>query len=318
MIISASRRTDIPAFYSDWFFNRYREGFVLVRNPMNPRQISKVSLSPDVADGIVFWTKNPAPMLSRLDELGGVPYYFQFTLNPYRTDVEVYVPSKNDSVIRTFQTLSDRIGAHRVVWRYDPILINQEYTEAYHLRQFETLAKLLENHTQICTVSFVDQYKKTLRNAQSLGIQSQSARQKKELLRTFSQIAQASHLRLRTCAEDVDCSDFGIENGACIDASLLSTIGGIPLQTKKDRNQRLKCGCAESIDIGAYNTCLHGCRYCYANASESTVKANAARYDASAPMLCSSVGAEDRVTVREMRSCRRCQIGMLDGNQFLS
>ena len=315
MIISASRRTDIPAFYSEWFFNRLSEGYVLVRNPMNPHQISKVSLSRDVVDGIVFWTKNPAPMISRLNELADYPYYVQFTLNPYRADVEVNVPSKNDCVIRTFQSLSDRIGSHRVIWRYDPILINRDYTAEYHIRQFEALAKRLSGYTELCSVSFVDHYKKTLRNAKGLHLTEIATTQKREIIEVFSQIARAYGLAIKCCAEDTDFSAFGVQDGSCIDASLLAQIGGIPLAVRKDKNQRTKCGCMESIDIGAYNTCLHGCRYCYANFSSETVKRNVAQYDPHAAMLCSSVGEDDRVTVRKVHSCKTCQIGLLDGNE---
>ena len=315
MIISASRRTDIPAFYSEWFFNRLSEGFVLVRNPMNPHQISKVSLSRDVVDGIVFWTKNPAPMLPRLQELAEYPYYFQFTLNSYRTDVEAHVPSKNDALIRAFQTLSDRIGAQRVIWRYDPILINRDYTAEYHIRQFEALAKHLSGYTELCSVSFVDHYKKTLRNAKRLNLTDIATTQKREIVKSLAQIASAHGLAIKCCAEDADFSAFGVQDGSCIDASLLAQIGGIPLAVRKDKNQRTKCGCMESIDIGAYNTCLHGCRYCYANFSSETVKRNVAQYDPHAAMLCSSVGEDDRVTLRKVHSCKICQIGLLDGNR---
>ena len=143
MIISASRRTDIPNYYSEWFFNRIKEGYVLVRNPMNISQVSKISLSPDVVDGIVFWTKNPLPILDRLEELREYTYYFQFTLTPYGKDVEPNVPSKNDLIIPSFRKLSERIGKERVVWRYDPILFNDKYTMDYHIKYFKALAAKL-------------------------------------------------------------------------------------------------------------------------------------------------------------------------------
>ena len=161
MIISASRRTDIPSYYSEWFYNRIKEGFVYVRNPMNIHQIGKISLSPDVVDGIVFWTKNPAPMLDRLGELEKYTYYFQFTVNPYSTDVEPNVPSKNDTIIPTFQKLSSIIGKERIVWRYDPILLNEKYTVDYHIKYFSMLADKLAYYTEKCTVSFLDMYKNT-------------------------------------------------------------------------------------------------------------------------------------------------------------
>ena len=153
MIISASRRTDIPTYYSEWFFNRLKDGFVYVRNPMNIHQISKIPLSPDVVDGIVFWTKNPTPMLNRLDELNQYIYYFQFTLNSYSVDVEPNIPSKNNIVIPTFQKLSQKIGKDKVVWRYDPIFFNQKYTLDYHVKYFRMLADKLAGYTEKCTCS---------------------------------------------------------------------------------------------------------------------------------------------------------------------
>ena len=163
MILSVSRRTDIPAFYSDWFFNRIREGFVYVRNPMNIHKISKIKLSPDVIDCIVFWSKNPCPMLSRLDELQPYMYYFQFTINPYDMKLEQNVPTKN-GIIETFRVLSDKIGPERVIWRYDPIILTDSISMNYHVKYFEELAKRLQGYTYTCVISFLDLYKKTERN----------------------------------------------------------------------------------------------------------------------------------------------------------
>ena len=188
MIISASRRTDIPSFYSDWMFNRLEEGYVCVRNPMNIHQISRISLSPDVVDGIVFWTKNPTPMLERIHELDKYIYYFQFTLNSYGKDVERNVPSKNNVIIPTFKKLSSIIGKERVVWRYDPILINEHYTIEYHKKYFQKLCERLCNYTEKCTVSFVDLYKNAKRNIKSLNIHVPSIDEVFDLMSFFSKI----------------------------------------------------------------------------------------------------------------------------------
>ena len=148
MIISASRRTDIPTYYADWLFNRLKEEYVLVRNPMNIHQIGKISLAPEVVDGIVFWTKNPIPMLDRLSELDKYNYYFQFTLNAYGKDVEPNIPSKNDVIIPAFQQLSKIIGRERIIWRYDPIFFNEYYTMEYHCKYFRMLAERLGPYTE--------------------------------------------------------------------------------------------------------------------------------------------------------------------------
>ena len=168
MIISASRRTDIPAYYSDWFFERIRAGYVLVRNPMNTHQVSRIILSPDVCDGIVFWTKNPLPMLGRLSELSDYPYYFQFTLNAYGRDVEPNIPQKDSVLIPGFIKLSRLTGRERVVWRYDPILLNEKYTLGYHLKYFEKLAQRLHPYTEKCIVSIVDNYRSICRGMKAL------------------------------------------------------------------------------------------------------------------------------------------------------
>jgi hypothetical protein len=187
MIISVSRRTDIPAYYAKWFYRRLKEKSVLVRNPMNIHLISKIDLSPDVVDGIVFWTKNPAPMLERLDELRAYTYYFQFTLNAYGKDIEPNVPSKNDIVIPTFQKLSQRIGKDKVIWRYDPILFNTDYTTAYHLKFFKSLAVKLAGYTEKCTVSFLDFYQNTERNLRTCNIIKPTTDQKVELMQRFAE-----------------------------------------------------------------------------------------------------------------------------------
>ena len=185
MIISASRRTDIPTYYSEWFFNRIKEGYVCVRNPMNIHQISKIDLSPNVVDGIVFWTKNPIPMVDRMLELEKYIYYFQFTLNAYGKDVEPNVPSKNDFIIPSFQKLSSIIGKERVVWRYDPIFINEHYTIEYHKKYFQALCSKLSKFTEKCTVSFIDLYKNTARNTKRLNIQTLSNDEVLELMSFF-------------------------------------------------------------------------------------------------------------------------------------
>jgi len=169
MIISASRRTDIPSYYSEWFFNRIKEGFVFARNPMNFRQISRIKLTPDVVDGIVFWTKNPIPMLERLGELKEYMYYFQFTVTPYGKDVEPNLPKKNSELLTGFKRLSDTIGTDRIVWRFDPIFINNKYTLDYHIQAFEKIAEELHDYTRKVTISFIDvDYRGVKSNIQEL------------------------------------------------------------------------------------------------------------------------------------------------------
>lgn len=305
MIISASRRTDIPSYYSDWFFHRLEAGFVCTRNPMNPKQISRISLSKDVVDGIVFWTKNPIPMLDKLHLLKDYPFYFQFTLNAYGKDLEAGIPSKNDVIIPAFQQLSRQIGSERIIWRYDPIILTPKYTTEYHIHYFEKLAKRLSGHTRKCVISFVDLYRHLGKQFAPLG-ESEIY----ELAGRFSDIASKYNLTLETCAEAIDLSRFGIGHGHCIDGELLERIISQPMSLSKDKNQREECGCMSSIDIGMYDSCLNGCKYCYANHSAAAVQKNFRLHDSSSPLLYGTISPDDVVKDRAMESCKIKQMNL--------
>jgi len=308
MIISASRRTDIPTYYSEWFMNRIKAGYVYARNPVNIHQISKISLSPDVVDGIVFWTKNPAPMLDKLDSLNEYTYYFQFTLNSYDTDVERNIPSKNKVIIPTFQKLSDLIGPDRVIWRYDPIFLNDKYTVDYHIRYYERLAKKLAPYTRKCIISFLDLYSGTQKNMAVLFPGRFSLNQQEILAKNIAEIAYSYGLSVDTCAEKIDLQKYGIGRARCVDGRLFERLLKSPLDTKKDKNQRRECGCIESLDIGAYNTCLNGCRYCYANHNEKIVGANRDKHNPGSPLLIGEANAEDSITERKIFSYKSNQL----------
>lgn len=299
MIISASRRTDIPAHYADWFIRRLEEGYALVRNPMNPRQVSRVNLSPEAVDGIVLWTKNPAPMLGRLESLMPYAYYFQFTLNAYGEDIEPGVPALA-ARIDAFRALGDAVGRHRVVWRYDPVLLSPAYTVDRHLRGFEHIAKSLAGYSERCVISFFDFYPKIAAAARLLGFIPVSDEQLRRVAEMLAGIAFSYGFSVEACAEPADLSDLGIGRARCVDDRLLSRIAGRPISAPKDRNQRPACNCAASVDIGAYDTCPHGCRYCYANRSACAVAERRRAYDVSAPLLCSRLTGEDRVTERRV------------------
>jgi len=298
MIISASRRTDIPAFYSDWFLKRIQEGFALVRNPMNPHQISKVSLKRDDVDCIVFWTKNPANMLPRLELLDDYAYYFQFTLNPYDQELEPGVPPKAQ-VIDTFKRLSDKLGQNRVIWRYDPIVVNDTMDVSWHEQSYGMLAGKLHGYAAKCIISFVDYYKKLDKSFKANGIVELDDGRIRELAARLSAISKEYGLKLETCAEKIDLLDIGIGHAHCIDPVLIGDITGIQIKDEKDQNQRKPCGCIPSVDIGMYNTCMHGCLYCYANHSVDSVKRNTVCYNANSPVLCSELAGNDRVVYRK-------------------
>ena len=310
MILSASRRTDIPTYYSEWFFNRIKEGFVYVRNPMNIHQVSKISLSPDVVDGIVFWTKNPIPMMPYLNKLKDYAYYFQFTLNSYGKDVEVNIPNKNDIIIPSFRELSNNIGADRIIWRYDPILLSKKYTIDYHVNYFSELAKRLSGYTNKCVISFVDLYRNAQSHLKDLNILPIGDREMYELAERLVEIANKNNLVVESCAEKINLEQFGIQHGHCIDCTLFEKILNCKINLSKDKSQRPECGCMESIDIGAYNTCRNGCKYCYANFSQSTVIKNTMKHNPHSPLLFGEVMPDDKIAERKMISLKDNQTSL--------
>ena len=304
MILSASRRTDIPAFFPDWFMNRLRDGYVLVRNPMNYHQVSKIELSPAVLDCIVFWTKNPRPILRHLAEIGETyPFYFQYTLNAYGKDVEQNLPNLGER-IHTLQTLSDAIGNERVIWRYDPVLLSPVYDVRWHVESFGRLAKELAPFVESVVFSYFDPYPKVENNTRGLGSRPCVSAEMETLAQEFSRIAQANRLTIKTCAEAIDLTKYGIEHNCCIDPKLIEKITGYAIRAKKDSNQRPECGCAESIDIGQYNTCCHGCRYCYANFNPKSVETFLRQHVKNSPLLIGQPENADKVTTRKMKLLR--------------
>lgn len=310
MIISASRRTDIPTFYSEWFLNRVKEGFVYVRNPVNQYQVSKIMLSPDIVDCIVFWTKNPIPMLNRLDEIKEYKYYFQYTLTGYGKDMEAGLPDKKNVLIPAFQELSKKIGKKCVIWRYDPIVFTQRYTPEYHINAFRQIAEALNGYTDKCVISFVDIYEKNKENMQKENAYEMSTQDLEEFATKISGIARENGITVASCAEKINLNKCGIEHNCCIDKKLIEEIIGCNLNVSKDKTQRLECGCMESIDIGAYNTCSNGCKYCYANYDKDSVSSNCRKYDVNSPLLCSKITEFDTITERKVKSMKEYQLSL--------
>lgn len=312
MILSVSRRTDIPNYYSEWFFNRLKDGFLYVRNPMNFHQISEIKISPDVVDCIVFWTKNPLPMMERLDELEAYNYYFQFTLTGYGNDVERNLPNKKTSVFPVFQELSNRIGKEKVVWRYDPIFFSNRYNAKYHLKAFRSIAEALSGYTEKCVISFLDIYPKNKKNMDDLLSYDLSDSELREFAKELSNIAKENHIKIGSCAEKIDLDEYGIIHNSCIDKELIEKIIGCKLKINKDKNQRIECGCVESVEVGTYNTCKNGCVYCYANYSAKSVESNFQKYDPLSPLLCGHIEKDDKISTRKVVSLKETQISIFD------
>lgn len=274
MILSASRRTDIPAYYADWFRNRLREGFCTVRNPFRPSQVRRVSLVRTDVDAFVFWTRDARPFARALDDLDRerFPYMFLVTLTGYPAPLEPGEPHIGE-LVGAFLELSHRVGPQRVAWRYDPVLLSNFTPPAFHRENFVTLARALQGSTGRVIVSVVDLYAKTRRRLDTLRAQGfeyptdpWTGEEMGDLLRFIAREARSRGMEAVSCCEP-SARPFGIEAGACVDAGLLNRLFGLALSQKKDRGQRPDCRCAVSVDIGSTDTCPRGCAYCYATRS---------------------------------------------------
>lgn len=280
-----------------------------MRNPFNVRRVSRIPISPEVVDCIVFWTKNPEPMLGRLCELKEYHYYFQFTLTGYGQDIEPGLPDKKEHMTRIFKALSDRAGADRVIWRYDPILINDRYTEEYQIKVFADLAGYLKGYTGKVMISFLDLYAGIRRNMEKLKVRNLTAEDMMRIAARLAQIASENGMLIESCAEQIDLRGTGVLHGSCIDKGYIETLTDCKLSASKDKNQRKACGCIESIDVGTYGSCLNGCKYCYAGGRG--IKA-AGSYDPDSPVLCGRIEEGDTVTERSVRSLMNNQISIFD------
>jgi hypothetical protein len=304
MILSVSRRTDIPAFYSSWFYQRIKDGYVEVRNPMNTHQVSKIELSPDIIECIVFWTKNPSKdfieNLKLLDDFG-YTYYFQFTVTAYDETIERNVPEKKQ-IMQTFRNLSEKIGKEKVLWRYDPVFMNEKYTLDYHCKYFDYIASKLGGYTDKCIISFIDSYSRIKKRLEAQNINGVTPLQMLSIGELFSSIAREYNIKIETCCESIDLKQYGIEKGHCIDGELINKITNKQYLFRKDATQRKECGCITSIDIGSYNTCHHNCLYCYANWID-TIDKNMIHCDPNSPLLCSELKPDDKVTNRKIALC---------------
>ncbi len=320
MIISASRRTDIPAFYPDWFMKRVREGFFYRVNPFNSKQVSGFSLKPEDVDAICFWTKNPRPLMKHLNELEemGLKYYFQFTLNPYSNIFEPNTPPLQER-IATMIELAEHIGPERIVWRYDPIILSSITPVEWHLEQAECIASKLKDATRRLVFSFYDFYGKgqgRLNKAlQGTGIKLEDITSPvhKDALEQvafgFKEIADCHGLQIFSCSEDIDLAAIGIEHGACIDGKLISELFGATAVDNKDKNQRESCGCVESADMGMYNTCHFRCAYCYANFNEGMIENNVKKHYPDRPSLLDRYEGqiEIQTSLHKKKKCGGCQ-----------
>lgn len=295
MILNVSGRTDIVAFYTDWFMNRIKEGYVDVRNPIAPKLISRISFS-DV-DLILFCTKNPIPILKHLKSIDK-PILFHITLTPYKKDIEPNVPPKG-KIIEAIKEVSKIIGIDNVYVRYDPIFINSKYTLEYHIKAFNKMCTLLDGYVKNIIVSFIDDYKNVRNNKDELRIKELTDNDLKEIGINFSKSAKEHNMIVQTCCEDNNLVEYGFIKKDCIDATLaFKKTGKTDFKKWKSRN----CGCVEMVDIGVYNSCRHFCKYCYANFNEDKVLKNYENHDKTSSLLIGHIKYDDQIKPRK-NSC---------------
>lgn len=294
MILFASGRTDIPAFYSNWFINRVKVGFVDVRNPFNQKLVSRIYFS-DV-DLIMFCSKNPLPMINKLDILK-VPVLFHVTITPYGKDVEPNIPDKR-LIIDGVKKLSLVLSIDNVVVRYDPIFLSDKYNVDYHIKAFDKLCKNLNGYVNKIIVSFMDEYKNVRSNKNILKYRAFTREDYKKIGEAFSKSAMDNGMSVQTCFEDEDLTQYGFVKGECLSHELAYILTGKKFKSSNVRKEK-KCECVQMVDIGDYNSCMHMCKYCYANYDEKAVSSNFERHDDNSSLLIGSIQRDDVIKVRK-------------------
>lgn len=300
MIINTGGRTDTVQYYTEWLLNRFREGFVYTRNPLFPNKVTRYELSPDKVDAIVFCSKNYEPILENLSEITDkYNTYFHYTITAYDKDIEPRVPSIEKS-IETLLRLENIVGKNRIAWRYDPVLLTDKYTIDYHLQTFEMMSARLSGHIDRCIFSFVEMYKKLSLNMPELKPMTED--EKLILAKGMGNIAAKYNIYLQTCATNGDYTNFGIHPSGCMTLDILGKANGIKFKNLKHKGNRKHCNCIETRDIGAYDTCPNGCKYCYANATPAKAVENFKIHNKTSPILLGEIKETDTIQQGNQKS----------------
>ena len=293
MILNVSGRTDIVAFYSNWFLKRYHAGFIDVRNPFNSKLVSRINFKN--VDAIMFCTKNPLPIINHLKEIEK-PIIFHVTITPYQKDIEPNVPSKTQ-IIAGIKQISQIIGIDNLYIRYDPIFISQKYTIDYHIKAFSKLCTLLNGYVKQIIISFLDEYKNVKNNYPYLKYQQFTEKDYEKLGLNFSYIARKNNMTVQTCFEKRNLTEYGFLPGECLSQELAYKLTGKTFKKWQARKGKL-CNCVELIDIGSYNTCPHLCKYCYANYAEKEVLTNYHNHNPNSSLLIGTLNKDDIIKER--------------------
>ena len=295
MILNISGRTDIVAFYSDWLINRLDEGFIDVRNPFNPKMVSRIMM--DDVDLLFFCTKNPDPILDKLKDIKK-KIYFHVTLTSYKKDIEPHIPPKG-KVIESIKKLSNIIGKENLVIRYDPIFISEEYSLDYHVKAFDKLCELLDGYVCKILIHFINDYKNVRNNYSTLRYRKLTEKDYEVIGRMFSASAKKHNIVVHTCNEERDLTEFGFIKDDCISKELAFKLTGKIYKKKWKARKDLICQCVEMVDIGVYNTCKHFCKYCYANYDEKKVSNNYNKHNPRSSLLIGELSDDDTIKIRK-------------------
>ena len=294
MILNISGRTDIPAFYSDWLMNRLEEGFIDVRNPFNPKMVSRIMM--DDVDLLFFCTKNPIPMLDKIKDIKK-KIYFHVTLTSYKKDIEPNLPPKKE-IIEAIKKISDMIGKENIVVRYDPVFINKEYSLEYHVKSFDKICELLDGYVNKILISFIDDYKNVRNNYNVLKYRKLNENDYKVIGTSFSQSAKKHNIVVHTCAEERNLTEYGFIKDECLSKELALKLTGKVYKKWKAR-KNVPCECVEMVDIGVYNSCKHYCKYCYANFDEKQVNDNYNKHNPKSSLLIGELSSDDIIKIRK-------------------
>jgi len=308
MILHTGNRTDIPAFYGEWFANRLREGYVLVRNPYTPLQVTKYQITPEVVDVIAFCTKNPGPFLPHMDLLRAYGQYWFVTITPYGKEIEPQVPAK-EHVMQDFIRLSKIVGVDSIGWRYDPIFLSDTYTVENHIHTFGEMAKTLEGYTETCVISFIDLYQKVLRNFPE--VKTVKKEDRIAIGKEFVRIGKKYGITIKTCAEGEELEPYGADCSGCMTTAVFEKAIDCSLNVPNVKSARPECGCLLGSDIGMYNTCGHLCKYCYANYDTQTVMKNMKSHNPKSALLLGELTADDVIHEAKQESWKDRQLKLI-------
>lgn len=293
MILNTGARTDIVQYFSEWLLKRFQEGFVYARNPLFPNKVTKYELSPEKIDLVLFCSKNYKPILPRLQEITShYRTYFHYTITAYGKEIEPGVPSIDES-IETLIALSKQVGKERVAWRFDPVLLTKKYTIEVHAKTFEYIARRLAPYIDRCIFSFVEMYKKLERNMPEIIPLTEN--DQNDLANILGSIANQYNIPIQTCGTNGDYTRYGIQRSGCATLEILGEANHCEFKDLKHKGMREGCHCIESRDIGAYDTCLNGCKYCYANKNPKKAWDNYRVHNPNSPLLFGEIQPTDEI-----------------------